>query len=132
MEQQHGAARAAATNNNHCSSGRHGDDRDNLMMMKMMNSPHEPIPYGWEHPAAIDLLDAVTEYASVSSDSCSNCGSRSDDGTDDVMVQEQRPMEDGHHHFGGEESDLGEFLMDTFESVDVIAALEDMPELAAI
>jgi hypothetical protein len=135
--EQHGAA--AATTTNDCNS-RHGDDRDNLMMMKMMNAPHEPILYaesGWEHSVS-DALDIVTEYASVSSLSCSNCGSI-DNGSEDAMVQQQqqqvqRPMDDAHH-FEGEDLDLSEFLTDTFEGadVDVMAAMDDaMSELAAI
>lgn len=135
--EQHGAAAATTTNDY---NSRHGDDRDNLMMMTMMNAPHEPILYaesGWEHSVS-EALDIVTEYASVSSLSCSNCGSI-DNGSDDAMVEQQqqqvqRSMGDAHH-FEGEDSDLSEFLMDTFEGadVDVMAAMDDdMPEVATM
>ena len=36
------------------------------------------------------------------------------------------------HHDSLDESELGEFLMDTFPGVDVMAVMDDIPELAAI
>jgi hypothetical protein len=99
----------------------HGDDRDNVMMMKMMNSPHEPIPLAdqWQHHQCFE------HAASSVSDSSSSCGSSHSETSDDFLA-DNRPAID--HHFG-EETDLGEFLMDTFDGVDVMAVMEDMASI---
>lgn len=122
VKQQHGGL----CDNNNVSS--HDADRENLMMMKMMNAPHEPIPLvdeaGWSHPIeqSSTLLD--TEYgASIISDSGSNSGCSSE--CSDEIFQEQACVNDSPL----EETDLGEFLMDTFEDVYVMDVMDDLPQL---
>ncbi|KAG7360149.1 bZIP transcription factor [Nitzschia inconspicua] len=111
----------------------HFDDRDNIFMMKMMNEPHEPLPFAdceWQHGAE-QPVDTITEYTTSSmSDNSSSCGSSHSDDCIEDFLQDQHPSVAESHNY--EDTDLGEFLRDTFENVDVMAAMEDMPELAVI
>lgn len=63
----------------------------------------------------MERLATTTATASVSDSGSCEC-------SDDVPL----------HHDSLEESELGEFLMDTFPGVDVMGVMDDMPELAAV
>jgi hypothetical protein len=102
----------------------HDADRDNLMMMKMMNAPHEPIPLddrvGWCQP--LMDMDNVYEVSNIS-DSGSSSGGSSE--CSDDIVQEQTSMNNPLC----EETDLREFLMETFEDTYVTEFVDDMAQL---
>jgi hypothetical protein len=107
----------------------HDYDRDNLMMMNMMNSPHEPIPLdfgaGWcnpfiEPPSLVDTLHGVSTISDYGS--TSGCSSECSD--DEVHNQ----ASDTNPH--DQETDLREFLMETFEDVNVMDYTEDLAPLA--
>jgi hypothetical protein len=124
VEQRHGECGT-------CDVSCHDADRENQMMMMMMNAPHEPIPLEDEVEWFLQpqpLLDTVND-ASVISDCNSNSGCNSEcSDCSDESVQELANASLNNPH--NEETDLREFLMDTFEEVDVIDYIDDLPQQA--
>jgi hypothetical protein len=97
---------------------------DDLSVMTVMNGndvqddvppPQCNMLETWNMQEMERLATTTPPPASVSDSGSSEC-------SDDVPL----------HHDSLDESELGEFLMDTFTGVDVMAAMDDMTELTAI